>query len=67
MNAVFALARETGWALDYILWQIAFPLFLQFQHCQLWAGDVWTVAPSPPVSGRLEKLNAFFDSDEEEE
>ena len=66
MNAVFALARETGWELPHILWQIAFPIFLQFQHCQLWAADAWTVAPSGPISDKLIPLRGFFDCEEEE-
>jgi len=55
---VFALARETGWSRDFILWGLSLDEALQYHHCALRAANCWTVAPMPDVGERLARLEA---------
>ena len=64
---VFALARETGWSRDFILWELAFDELLQYYHCMLRANGVWTVKQIEPASAQFARLSAAAMIDEEEE
>lgn len=65
---VFALAQNTGWPEDYILWTVPLSRALQYWHAWLYSNGVWTVPPGPPVDKTLarleEHLRMIDDSDE---
>lgn len=67
---MFALARETGWTRDFILWALPFEEALQYHHCALRAANCWTVPPMPDGNAQIERLEAFvaheMDDGEEE-
>lgn len=37
---VFLLAKETGWSLDYILWELPLSVFEQATHVEYWIKDI---------------------------
>jgi hypothetical protein len=53
---VFALARETGWSRDFILWSLSLDEALQYHHCALRAANCWTVPPMPDAGEQLTRL-----------
>jgi len=68
---VFALARETGWTRNYILWELSLTEILQYNHCALRALGCWTVEPMPDGKAQIERLEAIIareiDSEGDEE
>jgi hypothetical protein len=64
---VFALARETGWSRDFILWELALSEVLQYNHCALRAMNCWTVKPMPDGKAQIERLEAVLARDFDEE
>jgi hypothetical protein len=65
---VFALARETGWSRDFILWNLPLDEALQYHHCALRVANCWTVPPMPDATAQVEFLETALarDADEEE-
>ena len=57
---MFALAKETGWAEHFILWELPLSRLLQYQHCSLRANDVWTVAAGAPPATVTDEFNRAF-------
>ena len=69
-SLVFTLARETGWAEAFLLWQLPLACALQYYHCALRASLAWTVKPGPPVQVQINKLEqwaAALTPDEDDE
>jgi hypothetical protein len=64
---VFALARETGWSRDFILWGLSLDEALQYHHCALRGANCWTVPPMPNAADQIMRLDAFAISEIEEE
>ncbi len=42
---VYAIAKDTGWSEEYILWHLPLARALQYYHCALQAADLWTLEP----------------------
>ena len=42
---VYAIAKDTGWSEEYILWSLPLARALQYYHCALQAADLWTLEP----------------------
>lgn len=42
---VYAIAKDTGWSEQYILWHLPLARALQYYHCALQAADLWTLEP----------------------
>ena len=55
---MFALARETGWTRNFILWELSLTEVLQYNHCALRALGCWTVEPMPDAQAQIERLEA---------
>jgi len=66
---VFALARDTGWSRNFILWELSLDEALQYNHCALRAMNCWTVKPMLDGKAQIEHLEATIirDFDDEEE
>ncbi len=66
---MFALARETGWSRDFILWELPLDEVLQYNHCALRAANCWTVPPMPDAKDQIARMEAFvaYDMDDEAE
>jgi hypothetical protein len=66
---VFALARETGWSRNFILWELPLSEVLQYNHCALRAMNCWTVKPMPDAAEQLARLEADAkrEADEDDE
>jgi len=64
---VFALARDTGWSRNFILWELPLDEVLQYNHCALRAMNCWTVKPMPDLSEQLARLEAFAMTDAEDD
>jgi hypothetical protein len=64
---VFALARETGWSRDFILWKLPLDEALQYHHCALRVANCWTVPPMPDAKDQLARLEAIVTSEIDEE
>jgi hypothetical protein len=64
---VFALARETGWSRNYILWELALSEALQYNHCALRAMNCWTVKPMPDAEDQVARLEEFVAANAEDE
>jgi hypothetical protein len=67
---VFALARETGWSRDFILWELELTEALQYNHAALRSSGCWTVEPMTDGKTQVERLEAYVaheidDEDEE--
>jgi hypothetical protein len=60
---VFALARETGWSRDFILWELPLDEVLQYNHSALRAANCWTVPPMLTATVQLARLEAFSQAD----
>ena len=45
---MLTLARETGWAEDYILMRAPLARLMRYYHAALWINGAWTVKPSGP-------------------
>jgi hypothetical protein len=56
---VFALAQNTGWTEEHILWEVPLSRALQYWHAWLYASGIWTVPKSAPLEQTVEKLTAF--------
>ena len=55
---MFALARETGWSRDFILWELALSEVLQYNHCALRVMNYWTVKPMLDGKAQIQRLEA---------
>jgi len=66
---VFALARETGWQRDFILWELPLDETLQYHHCALRAANCWTVQPMQDAGEQLARLEAVarIDADDDDD
>jgi hypothetical protein len=64
---VFALARETGWSRDFILWGLSLDEALQYHHCALRAANCWTVPPMLDATDQVARLDAFARNADEDE
>jgi hypothetical protein len=64
---VFALARETGWSRNFILWELPLDEVLQYNHCALRALGCWTVEPMPDAQAQIERLEAVVAHEIDEE
>lgn len=64
---MFALARETGWTRDFILWELSLTEVLQYNHCALRALGCWTVEPMPDVRDQIARMEAFAVRETEDE
>ena len=53
---MFALARDTGWSRNFILWELPLSEALQYNHCALRAMNCWTVKPMPDAVEQLARL-----------
>lgn len=42
---VYAIAKDTGWSEQHILWHLPLARALQYYHCALQAADLWTLEP----------------------
>jgi hypothetical protein len=56
------LAKATGWAESFIIWQLPLVRLLAYEHANLRANDVWTVRRRNLNASNLEPLRRFFDS-----
>ncbi|XHR30911.1 MAG: hypothetical protein ACFUZC_10170 [Chthoniobacteraceae bacterium] len=64
---MFALARETGWSRDFILWDLPLDEALQYHHCALRAANCWTVPSIPDAGKQLVRLEAALSSKMEDD
>ena len=64
---MFALARETGWSRDFILWELPLDESLQYHHCALRAANCWTVPPMPDASEQIARMESLATVDAEDE
>ncbi|XHR27608.1 MAG: hypothetical protein ACFUZC_16910 [Chthoniobacteraceae bacterium] len=64
---MFALARETGWSRDFILWGLSLDEALQYHHCALRAANCWTVPPMPDAAEQIARMEQFAAVDTEDE
>lgn len=56
------LAKATGWAESFILWELPLSRLLAYEHANLRANDVWTVKRTVLDTASLKPLRSFFDS-----
>lgn len=61
------LAKATGWAESFIIWQLPLVRLLAYEHANLRANDVWTVNRRPLTASNLKPLRSFFDSAPEDD
>jgi hypothetical protein len=64
---MFALARETGWSRDFILWGLSLDEALQYHHCALRAANCWTVPPMPDATEQFTRLEAAMRREAEDD
>jgi len=64
---VFALARETGWSRDFILWELSLAEVLQYNHCALRVLGCWTVPPMPDAADQVARLEVYAQTDMEDD
>lgn len=65
---VFAIASNTGWAEDFILWMLPLSRALQYWHAWLYSEGVWTVPKQPPAQNEFDAVAAQLAAlDEREE
>ena len=43
---MYAIARDTGWTEDYIIWRLPLVRALQYYHCALQGANLWTLEPT---------------------
>lgn len=55
---VFAVASNTGWAEDFILWMLPLSRALQYWHAWLYSEGVWTVPKQPPAQSEFDAVAA---------
>ena len=61
------LAKATGWAESFIVWQLPLVRLLAYEHANLRANDVWTVKRKPVGERSLAPIRQFFDAAPEED
>ena len=64
---MFALARDTGWSRNFILWELELSEVLQYNHCALRAMNCWTVKPMLDAGEQVARLEAFALIDAEDD
>lgn len=64
---VFALAHNTAWSEEQILWEVPLSRALQYWHAWLYSQGVWTVPKAPPADEMIDKLSAYIAEIDEEE
>lgn len=62
---VFAIARNTGWAEDFILWTLPLSRALQYWHAWLYSEGVWTVPKQAPAASEFQAVLAAIDEPDE--
>ena len=55
---VYAVASNTGWAEDFILWTLPLSRALQYWHAWLYSQGVWTVPKRPPAAAEFNAVQA---------
>lgn len=61
------LAKATGWAESFIVWQLPLVRLLAYEHANLRANDVWTVKRKPVSEHSLAPIRKFFGAAPEED
>jgi hypothetical protein len=61
------LAKATGWAESFIIWQLPLVRLLAYEHANLRANDVWTVKRKPVSERSLAPIRRFFDSADQDD
>lgn len=58
---IFSLAQKTGWAIDYILWEIPICIINQANHTYLWMAGANTKRINKSNSKEIQELAKILD------
>lgn len=57
---MFLLAKETGWSLEYILWELPLAVFEQATHVEYWLKDIGARFSKKMNNKEIESLEALL-------